>query len=146
MERKDPFIQHNFSVEIDGMYWGSFQEVGGLSASNEIYEIKEGGVNYKSHKFVNRTSYGDITLKYGFLPATSLNLTGWFENTAVFTATDRYDGRITMMMGEDMDNTATWVFERAFPLKWDAPAFNGGSGALSIEQITLACEYIYYEG
>ena len=142
--RRDPFFSHIFDVEIDGMYWGSFQEVGGLSGSNEIHEIKEGGLNYQSRKFVTRTTFGDITLKYGFIPDRSLFW--WFGNTALFTNTERYDGRITMKMGEELDDTASWNFYNAFPLKWDGPAMNATSSALAIETLTLACEFVEYDG
>ena len=129
------------------MYLGSFQEVSGLGGSLEVFEIKEGGLNHRSHKFASRSSHGDLTLKFGFMALPTWWL--WFDNAGKLTQTERYDGQVIMKMGKEstrkspnLDMTASWTFYNAFPIKWDAPQLNATSSAMAIESITLSVEYI----
>lgn len=144
--KAEPLVTHSFAISIDGITSGFFQECAGLSGSNEVFEIKEGGLNAYAHKFINRTSYGDITLKRGFWSNTSLFK--WFERTALNTATERHNGTIEMLSGgfqAAQNKMGIWHFRNAFPLKWDGPGLNAGSSTLAVESLTLAVEYIYFE-
>ena len=139
---KDPHVSHLFVVEFDGIESGRFQEVGGLGGTNSIYEIKEGGMNFHSHKFVDRATYGDITLKRGFW--SNPFLFDWFYQCASNVKTERKNGSISMLQGEDLlEIVATWEFYRAFPIKWDGPPLNATSSAHAVESVTLAVEHIY---
>ena len=62
--RTDPYRNYNFRVELDGLIVGSFAECSGLSATTETIEYREGG-DYTVHKLPGKTTYGDITLKWG---------------------------------------------------------------------------------
>ena len=139
-ERKywDPHVASFFEIEIDGLLSGSFQEVSGLGGSTEVFEIKEGGLNCHSHKFVTRATYGDITLKRGFW--NNFELFGWFEVAARETWTPRKSGSIIMKDDGDSE-VCRWDFIRAFPVKWDGPALNAASG-IAMESCTLSCEWL----
>ena len=160
----EPFVTHYFEIEIDSITSGLFQEATGLSGQNEVYEIKEGGLNGYSHKFVTRTTYGDITFKRGFYADTSLF--SWFQQTADYTVPERVNGCIKLIKLPDSPHftgpqpvtsnawpaqlqtgspLATWHFQNAFPMKWEGPAFNAMSSALAIESMTLSVESIYLE-
>ncbi|MCA9562164.1 MAG: phage tail protein [Myxococcales bacterium] len=136
----DPHTSHYFLVEFDGTTAGRFQEVSGLGGSNEVYEIKEGGLNDHSHKFVTRTTYNDLVLKRGFWNDPSLFR--WFEGVALSTWTERRDGSIILLQGKESDEVARWNFMRAFPTKWDGPTFNATASAAAMESCTLTCEWI----
>jgi phage tail-like protein len=142
------FLTHQFDIEIDNVVAGSFQEVSGLSAQMEVTEIKEGGLNTHAHKVVVRASYGDITLKRGFV--NNPFLFAWTQAIALSTWTPRLNGAIVMWAydPDDPDDVigskeiARWNFFRAFPSKWDGPTFNSNSSAIAVEAITLSCEWI----
>jgi len=136
----EPFASHYFEVDIDGIYSGRFLEITGLSGSAEVYEIKEGGNNTYPHKFVTRTSYGDITLKRGFF--SNPELFGWFQRISEYTGTDRKNGSISLKAGKENKSVATWNFRNAFPIKWEGPSFNAKQSALSVESVTLAVEHV----
>ncbi|MBN1946172.1 MAG: phage tail protein [Bradymonadales bacterium] len=143
----DPHAANQFFVEIAGVTSGRFMECSGLSMTNEINEIKEGGLNSSTHKFINRSSAGEITLKRGFW--SNPLLFSWFEQAALDSWTPRKNGTIVVLAGitsNVKDSTtlpvARWDFYRAFPLKWDGPQFNATSNSLAMESVTLACEWI----
>jgi phage tail-like protein len=132
---------------------GAFQEFNGLSAQTEVFEIKEGGLNSHSHKFITRTSYGDLTLKQGFVgdPA----LFDWFDDTSLSTWPRRLNGSIYMYNDdprgkisapsakvEEFVPACAWDFFRAFPIKWEGPSGNASSSGVAVMSLTLACEWV----
>ena len=64
-QRVDPFRNFNFLVEIDGIAQASFTECSGLGSTTEVIENREGGDNTTVRKLPGKTSYSDITLKWG---------------------------------------------------------------------------------
>lgn len=60
----DPYRNYNFLVEIDGIAQASFVECSGLDATTEIIEYRE-GENTTVRKLPGKTTYSDITLKWG---------------------------------------------------------------------------------
>lgn len=136
--RTDPFVSHSFQIELGGQLVAGFQEVSGISGSQELFEIKEGGLNHRAHKFAGRASYGDITLKKGFYVDPLLFT--WLDNAGKLTQTERMDGAIIMFGGNA--EVCRWQIYGAFPIKWDPPAVNATSSALAVESITIAVEYV----
>lgn len=118
---------------------GRFQEFSGLSGSNEVFEVKEGGLNSRTHKFVTRSSAGDLTLKRGFV--NSRDLFDWFDRAAVNTLTERHNGCV-IMMDDNNQAVCRWWFFRAFPTKWEGPSMNAAQSAVAVEALTLACEWV----
>ena len=64
-KRVDPYRAFNFLIEIDGIAQASFTECTGLESTTEIIENREGGDNTTVRKLPGKTSYTDITLKWG---------------------------------------------------------------------------------
>lgn len=137
---RDPHSATYFYVEIDDVVVGSFQEVTGLASQMELFEIKEGGGNFHPHKFANRATYGDITLKRGFW--NNVSLFAWFEQVALETWTARRSGSI-IMMDSAGNELCRWLFFRALPTKWDGPQLNAQSG-IALESLTLSPEWIKF--
>src|SRR6185369_16503763 len=71
-QRTDPFRAFNFVLEIDRLTQGSFTECSGLDSTTEVIEFREGGDNTTVRKLPGKTSYGDITLKWGMTGSTDL--------------------------------------------------------------------------
>jgi phage tail-like protein len=136
---KDPHVSYLFVVELDGFEIAHFAEVSGLSAENEIVDIKEGGLNYLVHKFAMRTKFSDITLKRGYV--NNPLLFHWFEVSAHATRTYRMNGSI-IMLGRNGQEACRFNFYRAIPLKWEGPTFNAGSSAPAMQSLTIAVEEI----
>ena len=62
---RDTYTQHQFGIEIGGVVNAVFDEISGLGAKMEVFEVKEGGLNGYVHKLPGRVSHGNITLKCG---------------------------------------------------------------------------------
>ena len=90
----DPYLVHRFAIEVEGVLLAGFGELSGLQAQTEVFEYKEGGLNTYTHKLPTRTSYGNITLKWG---ATDSNdLWDWYEDSR-----DRHEDEATKEEGLD---------------------------------------------
>src|SRR5215470_4477347 len=70
----DPYRSFNFLVELDGnsIAQASFTECTGLGSTTEVIEFRQGGDNTTVRKLPGKTSYSDITLKWGMTSSTDL--------------------------------------------------------------------------
>ena len=71
-QRIDPYRSFNFLVELEGLAQASFTDCSGLASTTEIIETREGGDNTTMRKLPGKTSFGDITLKWGLTNSTEL--------------------------------------------------------------------------
>jgi phage tail-like protein len=137
--RTDPYRVFNFLVELDGITQASFIECSGLGATTEVIETREGGDNTTVRKLPGKTTYSDITLKWGLTD--SQELWKWRQ--------DIIDGKVTRKNGSivvfDLNNqreVARWNFVSAWPTKWEGPAFNAKGSDIAIETLVMAHEGI----
>ncbi|MBN1947493.1 MAG: phage tail protein [Bradymonadales bacterium] len=135
----DHHVGFRFKVEIDGLLMATFNECSGLSGSIEPYDIKEGGMNSSVHRFVNRATYGDITLKRGFINIPELFY--WMQDATLNSWSPRKNGSI-VLFDDDNNEAARWYFWRALPVKWEAPSLNASQNSIAIESLTLAVEWV----
>lgn len=132
-KRKDPYSAYNFLVEIDGITAGGFTDVSGLTIETTVDRKMFGGENDIEYKFITGTKYTDLTLKHGL---TDLDiLWSWYEEVI--------NGRITRKNGtiylrdHSGQTVMGWDFLRAFPIKWEGPAFNASSNTVAAETLVL---------
>src|SRR6476620_6964559 len=71
-QRVDPYRNFNFLVELEGIAQASFIECNGLGATTEVIETREGGDNTTVRKLPGKTTYSDITLKWGMTSSAEL--------------------------------------------------------------------------
>jgi len=135
----DPFRNFNFLVELEGIAQASFTECSGLGATTEVIETREGGDNTTVRKLPGKTTYPDITLKWGM--TASAELWAWrlqiIEGTVV-----RKNGSIVVFDLTNHVEVARWNFVSAWPTKWEGPAFNAKGNDIAIETLVLAHEGI----
>lgn len=137
--RIDPYRNFNFLVELDGITQASFLECGGLDATTEVIEMREGGDNATVRKLPGKTTYTDITLKWGLTDSQEL----WTWRQMII------DGNVVRKSGSvvvyDLANrvpVARWNFVNAWPTKWDGPSFNAKGNEIAVETLVLAHEGI----
>ena len=63
-DRLDPFINFNFTVEIDGITRAGFHECTGVNSAIDVIEHREGGA-ISPLKLPGQTKYGNVTLRRG---------------------------------------------------------------------------------
>lgn len=136
-ERVDPYRNFNFMVELDGIAQASFSECSGLETTTEVIEHREGGDNTTVRKFPGKTTYGDITLKWGL--TASQELWKWRQDVT--------EGRLVRKNGSivvyDLTNkveVARWNFVAAWPTKWDGGSFTAAGNEIAIETLVLTHE------
>jgi phage tail-like protein len=139
LNRIDEALQTNFSIEIDAVVVGIFQNVSGLSAEMNVEEFYEGGVNTFKHQLPGPISYGPITLSTGML--SGKELWNWFGSIAWGQPVDRRNVSIVMyqtMRGDGLGGEVMrWNLIGAYPTKWEGPSFNAGSTEVAVQTLTL---------
>ena len=136
-ERVDPFSSFNFLVEIDGISQASFTECSGLDATTEPIEHREGGDNTTVRKLPGKTTYSDISLKWGMTAST--DLWDWYKNVIQGNVVRKNGSVVVYDLANDKE-VARWNFYNAWPTKWEGPGLNATGNEVAIETLTIAHE------
>jgi phage tail-like protein len=136
-QRVDPYRAYNFLVEIDGIAQGSFTECTGLGSTTEVIENREGGDNLTVRKLPGKTSYSDISLKWGLTDSTEL--WDWRQQIADGNVV-RKNGSIVVFDLANSTEVARWNFVRAWPTKWEGASFSAKGNDIAIDTLVLAHE------
>lgn len=135
---QDPYKGFRFRVEIHGIQQAGFTECSSVGSHIEVVEYREGGDVASVRKLTGKTSYPDITLKWGMTD--SQDLYAWHLQT-VQGNVQRQDGSVVQL--DDTGNEKLrWNFYKAWPSKWDGPAYSAKGNDVSIETLTLTCERV----
>ena len=138
-ERKDPYRNFNFVVEIDGIKQAGFSDCSGFGASTDPIEYREGGDNTTVRKMPGVTKYTNITLKWGITD--SRELYDWYRDV-VKGKVVRKTGSIVLYDVDGVTEKVRWNFFNAWPTKWDGPDFSAKGNDIAIETLEIAHEGI----
>lgn len=138
-DRKDPYRNFNFVVEIDGINQGGFTDCSGFGASTDPIEYREGGENATMRKLPGVTKYPNIMLKWGLTD--SRELYEWYRDI-VKGKVVRKTGSIVVYDVDGITEKVRWNFVNAWPTKWDGPDFSAKANEIAIETLELAHEGI----
>jgi phage tail-like protein len=83
-------------------------------------------------------SYPDLTLKWGMTDSRELYD---LHMNAVRGEIKRVSGSV-IQLDDTGNEKRRWNFFKAWPSKWDGPAFSAKGNDVSIETLTLTCERI----
>jgi phage tail-like protein len=134
--RADPFKNHLFLVEIDGITQASFSECSGFASHVQVIEYREGGDPNHVRKLVGPTSFQDIMLKDGL--TSSSELYDW-HRTAIDPPLQRKNGSI-VILDDAFTEQMRWNFTGAWISKWEGPALSGKGTDVAIQTVTISCE------
>ncbi len=136
--RKDPYVNFNFLVEIDGIVRAAFHEAGGMESSIDVIDHREGGQNITSSKLPGQVKFSNINLKWGMSDDTDL-----YEWHRLWASGDpaapRKNGSIVLLDRQGTEK-ARWNFFNGWPVKWSGPSFSAESSDIAIESIEIAHE------
>jgi phage tail-like protein len=138
-----PPVGFHFKVEFIGVADGSdndtrFQEVTGLNMELGTEEVVEGGENRFTHKLPDRAKFGNLILKRGML--TDSQLIGWIKDAIEnfsFTPVEL----IVMLLNENHEPLASWIFTKVWPVKWNISDFKSTDNSIVVETLELAYNY-----
>jgi phage tail-like protein len=135
-DRKDPFRNFNFRVEIDSITQAGFAECSGFGSTNDPLEYREGTDRTTVRKLPGLTKYPNIVLKWGLTD--SRELFDWYSDITKGKI-ERKNGSIVLT---DLDGTekVRWNFFQGWPTKYDGPDFNAKGTDAAIETLEIAHE------
>lgn len=133
----DAYVTHRFAVELEGVHVGGFGEVSGLQAQTEVFEYKEGGLNTHVHKLPGRTSYSNVTLKWGSIDDDTL--WKWYEDVITSPVIGKLKKAVSIIQFDgEQQELRRWNLRDAYPVKWMGPSFNSATSQVGIETLELA--------
>ena len=135
-DRKDPYAQFNFVLEINGLDVAGFTEVSGINSESDIIEYREGSDASTVRKLPALRKVGNITLKRGYTK--DLALWEWRKST-LNGLTERKQGAI-VLRDESAKNLLRWEFFEGWTSKYEGPALNATANEAAIESIEIAIE------
>jgi phage tail-like protein len=134
--RTDPYRGFNFMVEIDGITQAGFQECGGLDASTDPVDYREGTDPNHVRKLTGLNKYVPVSLKRGITDSDEL----WkWRQTVIDGKAERRNGSI-ILLDETGAEKLRWNFVNAWPSKWTGPALNSTSNSVAIEALEITHE------
>jgi phage tail-like protein len=138
--RKDPYVNFNFKVEIDGIVRAAFHEVSGLDSSVDVIEHREGGENITLRKLPGQVKFSNVSLKWGMTD--DVDLYKWHRQWVDGDpAAPRKNGSIVLLDRQGQEK-GRWNFFNGWPSKWMGPSFNAESNDIAIESLEIAHEGI----
>ena len=141
-DRKDPWGNHYFSLEIDGKEVAHFLECSGLKSQAEVFVIEEGGMNYAVHTRPGHSKWGNLVLKYA--TSASTDLMEWrdqYITDAGFTSRANTTGAV-VIRAEDGSELRRFSFTAVWPVSWEGPQLNSGGSDLAVETLEIAFDTV----
>jgi len=134
----DPFTDHDFYIEIDGVAAGAFQKFDGLSWDCDIIEYKD-SLDPWPRKRPGIYRFGNIKLTKGMITNTTLH--DWCQRVQDGNI-ERRNGAIHVLdrTGDRTKPVLTYEFFQAWPTKWSSFRGDGKGSATILEEIELAVD------
>jgi len=133
--RKDPYLNYNFAVEIEGLVAGGFSEVSGLQTEIEVQEYREGGLNEYIHKRAGPTKYPtNLVLKKGITDVRTL----WNWYSEVTQGKIKRQNMSVLLMDSSGQESLRWNFEQAYPVRWMGPELKATASEVAVEAVEFA--------
>jgi phage tail-like protein len=137
--RRDPYLNFNFVVEIDGNTVGGFSEVDLPEARIELASYREGAERTNATRLLpGRVDYGPLVLRRNYLADPTLFR--WWQAVADGTLDRRTV--VVILRDESGQEVSRWRFRDALPTKWDGPTLRARDNDVAIESLELAVESI----
>jgi phage tail-like protein len=140
--RRDPYLDFNFLVEIDGVTVSGFTEADVPEGRIHLAPYREGSDRTNTARLLPAgVEYGPLVLRRGFGgdPA----LFQWWRSVADGNA----DRRNVLLIVRDAggEEVCRWTFPQALPLKYVGPSFHARATEVAIETLELAVETLEFE-
>jgi phage tail-like protein len=137
--RKDPYPNHNFLVEIDGVSTAGFSEIGVLTTDTDAIDYREGtDLRPNVRKIAGLRKYSNVMLKRGYTQ--NKELWNWRKEILDGIVKRRTVG-ITLL-DELRNPVLRWTIIEAWISKWESGPFNGKTNEILIETMELMHEGI----
>ena len=137
VQRDNPYLNFNFTVDIGVGDELGFSEVEGLAGEIEVIEYREGADRVNTaRKLPGLAKYANVTLKRGITGRT--DLFEWWKSVRDGQV-QRRNVTITLL-DEQRQPVLRWLLRNAWPVKIEGPALNATGNEVAIETLELAHE------
>ena len=146
---KQPQLSHRFGVFfLDGGLIPNildirFQKVSGLNTEVQLETINEGGQNLFAHRLPKKVTYNNLVLERGYIAFTPLEdgivspLNLQFIRT--FSSFQFHPADVTVMMFNEAGNPiGSWIYFKAYPVRWSVSDLDAQSNTVAIDTMELA--------
>lgn len=137
-QRKDPYRNFRYLIEIDGIAQAGFSEATIPDTSQDPIEYREGGETMTVRKLPGLVKYGNISLKWGMTD--SVELYNWRKLVEQGKMQDARRNIAIVLLDEEGSPAARWEFTDAWPNKYDAPDLNAKGTDVAIETLEIVHE------
>ncbi len=137
-DRKDPYRQFRFRVEIDGVTQAGFSECTLADTTTDPAEYREGNEPPVFRKLSGLTKYGNITLKWGITD--SMELYNWRQQVIDTGAAGARKNLSIILIDEAGSDKARWDVVLAWPTKYHSPDFSAKGNEVAIETLEIVHE------
>ena len=137
-ERKDPYKNFRFLLEIDDIVQAGFREVTIPDTTQDHIEYREGNEPPTVRKLPGLVKYGNVSLKWGITD--SLDLYNWRKQVEDGKMKDARKNVAIVGLDDEANPVTRWEFSQAWPTKYDAPDFNATGNEIAIETLEIAHE------
>lgn len=132
-----PHRNFRFRLEIDSIDRGGFMECSGFGSEVEVVEYREGGDIPHVRKLPGKTSYSDITLRWGIV-GQDADLYAW-HRSAIDGTVNRRNGSI-ILLDDEGEEAARWNFFQAWPSRYEPPSLDAAGSDIAVDALTIVYE------
>jgi len=137
-QRKDPFGNYRFRVEISGVTQANFSEVTIPDSISEVIEVREGTDAVNVRKQSGLIAYGNLILKWGI--TASMELYNWRKMVEQGKLSSVRRNMSVILIDEEGNDAARWDFTNAWPSKYKGPDLNAKGTDIAIETLEIVFE------
>lgn|SRR2546422_3976129 len=137
-DRKDPYRNSRFRLEIQGIQQAGFTECAIGDTSNDLVEYREGTDLPVMRKMPGLTKYGNITLKWG-LTDTKV-LWEWRKMVIDGKVKDARRNGAIVVFDDEGNEKVRWNFINGWPSKYDPSDLNAKGNDIAIEVLEISLE------
>src|SRR5919108_2656918 len=134
-DRKDPYRNSRFKLEIQGIVQAGFSECTGFDATTDAVDYREGTDPPALRKLSGLTKYGNLTLKWGLTDSSEL----WDWRKLVIDGkmeAARGNGSV-VVFDEEGTERVRWNFFDGWPSKYDPGDLNAKGNDVAIETLEI---------
>ena len=138
-QRKDPFGNFRFRIEIDGIQQAGFSEATIPDSTSDPIEYREGtDAVLFNRKLAGLAKHSNLVLKWGI--TTSMDLYNWRKMVEQGKVAAARKNIAVTLIDEEGNDAARWEFGNAWPNKYKAPDMNAKGNEVAIESIEIVFE------
>ena len=138
MVKSEPLNNFRFIVEIDGIQQTGFSEVIMPEIITDVIEYREGSDLNGVRKLGGLTRYSNLRLRYGVTADADTGLYDWLKSVVDNGTTGNRRNVSVILMGADHEPVARWLFDKAWPVRYQVSDLNAQTSEPVIETIDLA--------